>query len=106
MSQIVAGNFPNKAQADNAIQALLSAGIGAEHIRTFREEDHGAPNEGEPARRAGVLVAVGAPLALERAFAADVLKQRGARHVEEIQGIWEGGSWVDFDPAPEKHLGE
>ena len=96
MSQIVAGNFPNKAQADSAIQALLSAGIGAEHICTFREA----------ARPAGVLVAVEARLALERAFAADVLRQRGARDVEETEGIWEGGSWVDFDPTPEKHLRE
>lgn len=28
MSQIVAGNFPNKAQAESAIQALLSADPG------------------------------------------------------------------------------
>ena len=184
MNRIVAGNFPNKAQADSAIQVLLSAGIGAEHICTFRVnppgqhatypiggdeyaspgataaggsamtgaaiggavglgaglvampiagpvgvaagagigayvgslagamkglgdgEAHGVPNEGEAARPAGVLVAVEAPLALERAFAADVLRQRGARDVEETEGLWEGGSWVDFDPTPEKHLRE
>ncbi len=133
MSQIVAGNFPNKAQADSAIQALLSAGIGAAHICTFRVnpadqpatfpiggDEYAFPVATEAGSGAlsgadigsvvglgaGVLVAVEAPLALERAFAADVLKQRGARNVEETEGVWEDGSWVDFDATPEKPANE
>ncbi len=182
MSHIVAGNFPNKSQADSAIEALLAAGIGSDHICTFRvnppgqhgsypiggdeyaspgakeagpsaltgaaigsaiglgagvvaapiagpaaviggagvgafvgslagalqnmgkDEEDGVPVAPEDATRpAGILVAVEAPLALERAFAADVLRQRGARDVEETEGIWRDGTWVDFDATPENH---
>lgn len=181
MSRIVAGNFPDKAHADSAIQALLAAGIESDHICTFRvnppgqhgtypiggdeyaspgateagqsaltgaaigsaiglgagvvaaplagpaaviggagvgafvgslagalknmgqDEEDGVPVAPNDATRpAGVLVAVDVPLALERAFAADVLRQRGARDVEETEGTWRDGTWVDFDPTPEK----
>src|SRR5688572_14882904 len=184
MSQIVAGNFPNKSQADSAIEALLAAGITQDHICTFRvnppgqhasypiggdeyaspgadeaggsalagaaiggaiglaaglaampiagpaglvgaplgayvgslagamkgmgeDQEEGVPDpDAEAARPAGVLVAVEAPLALERAFAADVLRQRGARDVEETEGTWRDGCWVDFDATPEKTASE
>ena len=181
MSHIVAGNFASKTQADSAIEALLSAGIGPDHICSFRvnppgqhdaypiggdeytspgatgaggsalkgaaiggaiglgagiaaiplagpagivggagigayvgslagalktmgeDEENGIPPGADATRPAGVLVAVEAPLALERAFAADVLRQRGARDVEETEGTWQDGTWVDFNPTPEKH---
>jgi len=180
MSQIVAGNFASKTQADSAIEALLSAGIERDHICSFRvnppgqhdaypiggdeymspgaagaggsalrgaaiggaiglgagiaalpiagpvgvvggacigayvgslagelktmgeDEENGVAPGTDASRPAGVLVAVETPLALERAFAADVLRQRGARDVEETEGIWQDGAWVDFDPTPEK----
>jgi len=85
------------------------AGIGAYvgslagALKTMGEDEENgiAPDATRPA---GVLVAVEAPLALERAFAADVLRQRGARDVEETEGTWRDGTWVDFDPTPEKHV--
>jgi hypothetical protein len=89
------------------------AGIGAYvgslagALKTMGEdEENGLPREADAARPAGVLVAVETPLALERAFAADLLRQRGARDVEETEGTWRDGTWVDFDPTPEKHPSE
>jgi hypothetical protein len=184
MSHIVAGNFGSKTQADSAIEALLAAGIAADHICSFRvnppgqhatypiggdeyispgatgagssaltgaaiggaiglgagiaalpltgpagvvggagigayvgslagalktmgeDEERGLPRGADASRPAGVLVAVEASLAPEREFAADVLRERGARDVEETEGTWMDGTWVDFDPTPEKHLTE
>jgi hypothetical protein len=88
------------------------AGIGAYvgslagALRNMGDDDEGtAAHAGDPASRpAGVLVAIEAPQPLERAFAADVLRQRGARDVEETEGTWQNGTWVDFDPAHAKHL--
>jgi hypothetical protein len=89
------------------------AGIGAYvgslagALKTMGEdEENGIPPGNAASRPAGVLVAVEAPLALERAFAADVLRQRGARDVEETEGTWRDGTWVDFDPTPEKPASE
>ena len=184
MSHIVAGNFPNRALADSAVEALLAAGVAQDHICSFGvnppgqhasypiggdeyaspgakkaggsamtgaaiggavglaagiaampfagpaglvgaplgayvgslagafksmgedQEDGLSDPAAEAARPAGVMVAVEAPLPLERAFAADVLRQRGAREVEETEGIWRDGTWVDFDPTPEKTIDE
>jgi hypothetical protein len=178
MSLIVAGNFGSKAQADSAMEALRSAGIGADRICSFRinppgqhsaypiggdeyaspgateagggalsgaaiggaiglgaglaalplagpaalvggagigayvgslagalkhmgdeEEASGTPAESHPA---GVLVAVDAPQDAERARALEVLRQQGARDLEETEGTWQDGTWVDFDPTAGK----
>ncbi|MEO8157542.1 MAG: hypothetical protein ABI648_07070 [Betaproteobacteria bacterium] len=177
MSTIVAGNFEIKAEADSAIEALLSGGINADHICSFavnppgQHDAHpmvgdeyaspGATRAGggsikgaavgtaigmgagvvalpiagpagmaggaaigayvgsllgalnsmgedvDPAhsvgtiaaRPAGVLVAVGTPLAADRNFATDLLRKRGARDVEIAEGTWRDGSWVDFNPV-------
>ena len=171
MSMIVAGNFAIKAEADSAIEALLSGGIKADHICSYAlnppgqhgtypiggdedespgateagggalkgaviggaiglgagiiagpagmaggaavgayvgslagalnslGEDSAHPDHTIAAHPAGVLVAVDAPIDSERAFAAGVLRQGGAREVEESEGIWRDGKWADFDPV-------
>lgn len=85
------------------------AGIGAYvgslagALKTMGEdEEEGRPLPGEGARPAGVVVAVEAPHAPERAMAADLLREGGARDIEEKEGTWRDGTWVDFDPTPEK----
>ena len=70
------------------------------------DEENGVALPGSAARPAGVVVAVEAPLAIERSFAADVLRQRGALTFEETEGTWRDGMWVDFDPTPEKPAAE
>jgi hypothetical protein len=180
MSMIVAGNFSIKAEADSAIEALLSGGILADHICSFAVnppgqhaahpmtgDEYASPGATEagggaikgaaigsaigigagvvaipiagpagmaggaaigayvgsligalnsmgedvdpvqsedtvPARPAGVLVAVDAPIAADRAFATDLLRKRGARDVEESEGTWRNGTWVDFNPVPDQ----
>jgi len=59
-----------------------------------------APLKAEPEvpRPAGVLVAIAVPVE-QRGFAADILRQRGAREVEEMEGTWSDGQWIDFDPV-------
>jgi hypothetical protein len=49
-------------------------------------------------RAAGILVAVHTPDPADRAVAADILRQNGAREVEETDGTWADGEWLDFDP--------
>ncbi len=85
-----------------SVGAFVGSLAGA--LKTMGEdEEKGLPVEAADAvRPAGVLVAVEAPLELERSFAADVLRQRGARDVEETEGTWRDGNWVDFDATPEK----
>lgn len=56
-------------------------------------------DESKAPRPAGVLVAIAVPMAEQRIFAADVLRQRGAREVEEMEGTWRDGQWIDFDPV-------
>jgi hypothetical protein len=52
-----------------------------------------------PARPGGVRLAahVLAPAYREQLLAA--LRRHGARSIEEAEGTWRGGSWVDFDPV-------
>ena len=59
------------------------------------------PGDSLPPRPAGVLVAVDAPIAAQRAGAAELLRQSGARDVEEAEGIWRDGQWADFSAVRE-----
>ena len=49
-------------------------------------------------RHAGVMVAVHAPEARQRAIALEVLQVYGAQDMETADGEWRDGAWVDFDP--------
>jgi hypothetical protein len=86
------------------------AGIGAYvgslagALKKMGPEEEGGSTDAEkvdetPHHPAGVLVAVEAPIERERAFAADVLREKGAREVEETEGTWRDGLWVDYDPT-------
>lgn len=115
MSMIVAGHFANKAQAENAVNTLLSGGVKADHILKANylkgslpsqsalegERSAAGPEDTTISQPAGVLVAVNTD-DMERDFAANVLRQYGASEVEETERLWRDGKWVDLDIASEQ----
>lgn len=118
MSMIIAGHFEKKAQADGAVQTLLSGGVDsgrilkADHMSglfRLRAPGAGGGAPGTPiedttvSSPAGYLVAVDTPADTERAFAAGVMRQHGASAVEETERHLRDGKWVDFDLAVEPH---
>jgi hypothetical protein len=66
------------------------------------EEDGKGPPGGEEAHPAGVLVAVQIADEADPAPIIDILRQTGAREVEETEGTWRNGTWIDFDPTAHK----
>ena len=129
MKTILAGNFATKAKADSAIKALVNGGIKADHINSSyvpgsdvsqgpvdallgsitgavgRMVDNAIalPDDtGIAVRVPGVHVSVDAPAAAERAYAAGVLRQGGARDVAEAEQTWLDGHWVGDATATPK----
>ena len=60
-----------------------------------RSQSQDAP----PQRPAGMLLAVNSVDRSSREVALRVLREAGASGIEEAQGRWEGGRWVDFEPS-------
>jgi hypothetical protein len=52
-----------------------------------------------PPRPAGVMVMVHAPNWEHRALALNAFDKNGARSIEEAEGQWRDGTWVDFNPV-------
>ena len=52
----------------------------------------------ESARHAGAMVAINANDANSVNRAIEILRAHGARQIEQAEGRWENGNWVDFDP--------
>ena len=50
-------------------------------------------------RPAGVRVAVNVPTPERRYQVQEALVRHSARSIEEAEGTWRNGSWVDFDPV-------
>jgi hypothetical protein len=65
------------------------------------EEGKGPPN-GEEAHQAGVLVAVQVADQANHGSIVGILRQAGAREVEQAEGTWRDGMWADFDPTAHK----
>lgn len=111
MSMIIAGHFAQKIQADGAVQTLLSGGINPDHIinadhmsgmfklKAASNDGKSSPEDTTIVGPAGYLVAVSTPVDTERAFAAGVLRQHGARDVEETERLLRDGKWVELDMA-------
>jgi len=55
-------------------------------------------------RPAGVMVAVHATSADLEREAVRVLRECGADNIEQAEGLWENGDWVDFNPNAEPVL--
>ncbi len=50
-------------------------------------------------RPAGVMVMVHAPAAAQREIALHAFRDNGARSIEEAEGQWQNGTWVNFNPV-------
>ncbi|HEY2818405.1 MAG TPA: hypothetical protein VGK44_14885 [Casimicrobiaceae bacterium] len=50
-------------------------------------------------RQAGVMVAVHVDSADQADSAVDVLRANAARSLEQADGLWRRGHWIDFDPV-------
>jgi hypothetical protein len=85
--------------------AAAMAGVGG-YVGGLAGMGSGTQDEhGTPARRpAGVMVAVrvGDQEGAQRAI--EALRAHGAENIEEAEGQWENGDWVDFDPVSYPHL--
>jgi hypothetical protein len=87
--------------------SVVAAGVGAyvgslvgAMSHTKKPETAGQPEE--PARHAGVLVAVHvSPETQERAT--NALREAGGLDIERASGRWKQGRWSDFDPLQPPH---
>jgi hypothetical protein len=90
------------------VVALAAAGVGAytgSLVGAVEGLGHGKRANGDPDRRpAGIMLAVriGSPKS-ERVVIAALRKGR-ADDIEQAQGTWTAGDWVDFDPVSAPHL--
>ncbi len=58
----------------------------------------------ESARHAGAMVAINAVGANSVNRAVAILRAHGARQIEQAEGRWENGNWLDFDPRVTPNL--
>ena len=67
-------------------------------------DDEASAAATENVRHAGAMVAVNAKSAMWANRAVEILRAHGARQVEQAEGQWENGKWLDFDPRVTPHL--
>lgn len=91
---------PLAAAAGLAIGAYTGSLAGA--VNNMGDDEGQARPENTP-RPAGVRVVVKAPTSLHRTRALETFARHHARSVEEAEGTWRDGSWVDFDPVSVPH---
>ena len=111
MSTLIAGLFGTLADAEAAVARLEHAGVAPAHLSTFRSlvgapqgTGDGPKREDEYLRTAGTMIAVNASLSdVASETIARILKQNNAVEVEDAEGAWANGTWVDFDPLRPPH---
>ena len=74
------------------------AGVGA-YVGSLAGALSSMGNRGEPLRKSGFVVAVRVDDAPGEASAVRALQAAGANEIERADGLWEAGTWVDFDPT-------
>jgi len=94
--------------AGGPITALAAAGVAA-YTGSLVGSMEGATENGtagaHPARRpGGVILAVRIARPGNEEFVVDDLRTSGALDIEEANGIWRDGDWVDFNPVQEPRL--
>lgn len=87
---------PLAAAAGIAVGAYTGSLAGA--VTTMGDQAEGPAQPPTP-RPAGVRVAVNVPGDANRASVVDTFNRHHARSIEEAEGTWRNGSWVDFDPV-------
>ncbi len=88
---------PAAAVAGLAIGAYTGSLAGALNVMG-KHADH-EEDEATIRRPAGVRVVVQVPTSGRRSLVLDALLRHHARSVEEADGTWRNGAWVDFDPV-------
>lgn len=82
-----------------AIGAYVGSLVGAmSHTRVSRPHSATSLDNVENARQSGVLLAVHAALETQDSVTS-ILRRCGAMEVERTSGLWQRGSWADFDPT-------
>jgi hypothetical protein len=85
---------PIAAAAGLAVGAYAGALAGA--VKTMGEPH---PHPEIPPRPAGVRVVAHVPTRQHRECVLATFERHHARSIEEAEGTWRDGSWVDFDPV-------
>ena len=93
--------------AGGPVVALAAAGVAAYTGSLIGamggmqdEQSHKLPN----LRPAGVILAVRIARPGSEKFVIGDLRNGGAEDIEQAQGEWRDGDWVDFNPVQEPHL--
>ena len=87
---------PAAAVAGLAIGAYTGSLAGALNVMGGKTK---AKNASVLPRPAGVRVAVRVPTPEKRSLVLDALIRHHARSIEEADGTWRDGAWIDFDPV-------
>ena len=87
---------PAAAVAGLAIGAYTGSLAGALNAMGHQKESRDEPVTSRPA---GVRVAVNVPTPERRYQVQEAFVRHRARSIEEAQGTWSNGAWVDFDPV-------
>ncbi|WEF35409.1 hypothetical protein [Pseudoduganella chitinolytica] len=95
-----AATVPLTGPAGPVVGGLLGAHVGSlysfSHMKEKGEPEQGGENMAEP-RAPGMMIAVALPDgATDRAIG--LLRDLGARRIEQAEGTIAGGDWKDFDP--------
>lgn len=88
-----------------AIAGGLATGAYVGSLAGAMNRTDDTPVEVAPDKRpAGVMLAVHDADAATRPRVVDLMREHGARMIEEAQGQWAGGRWTDFDPVATPHV--
>ncbi len=92
------------------VVALAAAGVAAytgSLVGSLEGSEEGQPSRPLPSRRpAGVILAVHIARPANEEFVIDDLRVSGAEDIEEAEGVWRDGDWVDFNPVQAPRLVE
>ena len=96
MERIIAGRFPSKGIADT-VAALMKQYIDTADICIFHNN---APGQHDAI--AGGWRYIGRSWSRRRVI--ETLHTEGAKDIEQADGAWHDGDWVDFDPVAAPRL--
>ena len=94
---------PVVALAAVGVAAYTGSLAGALEGSDVDENGEGSAQRRPAMRQGGVMIAVRTVNAADQARVVQALKSAGAADIEQAEGKWQDGDWVDFDPlaAPE-----
>ena len=92
--------LPLSQHAAPPVSPATAAATGA-YIGSLAGAMHGLEDKkGAPQRRpSGVILSVRIADPANKSKVIDVLRAKGAADIEQAQGEWRDGDWVDFDPV-------